>query len=334
MKCLFNWRRLSLIMTSLMIFLASCDTNSTGNTVEPLPEKITITESCFHPEGVVYNEANELFYVGSYNKGKVVTIDMDGNSELFAEEAGFVSVVGLAIDTKNNRLAVVNADLGLAVKSSDATTAQLAEVYIYDLSDASLLHRVDLSGLITGGHFTNDVIADNAGNFYVTNSFTPAIYKIASDGSASVLLIDNAFAPSPDNIGLNGLVYHPDGYLIAGKTDGAKLFKIPVSDPASFSEVTLNQSVNAIDGLLLKGNDLILVSNNFMGLPYAETVYRLNSTDDWGSATVSASFTDLEGTFPTTATEVKDEAYVIFGHFPELAMGSTVAAFNIQKIQF
>jgi hypothetical protein len=262
-------------------------------------------------------------------------LDLQGQQTLFAEEAGFVSIVGLAIDATNQRLAAVNSDLGLSQKSSQATTGSLAELYIYDLSDGLLLHRVDLSAIVAGGHFVNDVIADERGNFYVTDSFTPAIYKVNAAGQAELLLIDATFAPNPGGIGLNGIVYHPDGYLIAAKTDGARLFKIPLDNPANFSEVALNRSVNAIDGLLLQDNQtLALVSNNFTGAPYDEAVYQISSSDAWSSARVEKAYTELQGEFPTTVTQIGQTPYVVFGHFQALASGSSVSTFNVQRINF
>ena len=106
----------------------------------------------------------------------------------------------------------------------------------FDRLTGDPLFYVDLAAAASDGRdFANDVAVDPDGNAYVTNSFTPVIYKVDLNGNVSVFLRDDRFAASP--IGLNGIDYNPDGFLLAAVMGQSKLYKIPLDDPASMSEV-------------------------------------------------------------------------------------------------
>ena len=243
----------------------------------------------------------------------------------------------MAIDTSKNWLVVCNSDAGLSVKSDNSTIGKLAEIVIYNLSTGEKIRTIDLSTLVQGGHFLNDVITDNQGTIFVTDSFSPVIYKIDSKGNASVLVNDSQFEVPQGAFGLNGIVYHPDNYLIVGRAFGGKLYKIPLDNPTQVSEITLDKSVNSLDGLLLTDpNTLVLVSNNFTGAPFKEAVYQITTTNNWSTGKIKNTFSSFAGSFPTTATVINDTVYVNYGYFPDLVNQETapIETFKIQKVLF
>jgi sugar lactone lactonase YvrE len=306
-------------------------------TKKELPNTIALKETSLYPEGVVYNETTKKTYVGSYFKGKIVTVDLNGKMSDFVIDESLVAVVGLAVDTKNNRLLVCNSDAGISQRSDKSTTGQLAQVIAYDLTSGEKLKTIDLSKLFPGGHFLNDLVQDASGNTYVTDSFSPVIYKIDANDNASVLVNDKQFEVPQGTFGLNGIVYHPDNYLIVGRAFGGKLYKVALDESKNVQEITLNKSVNSLDGLLLTdANTLVLVSNYFAGPKFEETVYKIETTNNWTSASVTNSFTDLEGTYPTTLTEINNELYVNFGYFTELINPESAPndSFKLQKVEF
>ena len=318
------------IITSL--FVLSCGNDA----ILKLPQEYVMKELSLYPEGIIYHAPTEKTYVGSYYKGKIITVDLFGNLNDFIIDESLVAVVGLAIDYTNNRLLVCNSDAGISKRSSPSTVGLLAEVIAYDLITGEKLKTINLSGLYQGGHFLNDIVMDKSGNIYITDSFSPVIYKVDKNDNASVLISDTKFEVPQGTFGLNGIVYHKNDYLIVGKSFGGILYKVPLNNPSDVQEISIDSSVNSLDGLLMSENKLILVSNNFTGAPFDEAIYQIETTDDWQSGTVTNTNTTLNGKYPTTLTEINNVLYVNFGYFPELIDPNSVPNdnFKLQQIKF
>jgi sugar lactone lactonase YvrE len=328
----------TVLLTIALAFLAAA-CGSDDKTASSFPAALKVQETGFYPEGIAYSERHHLIYLGSFYRGKVATLDAQGTLRPFIDDPRLVSVVGLAVDEANNRLVVTNSDMGRGERSSAKTTFQLAEIVTYDLDTGARIHATNLAELYRGGQFVNDVVTDGKGTIYATNSASPVIYKVDASGTGSVLVEHELLAPpAVGQFGTNGIVYHPDGYLIVSK--GAGLLKVPLDNPKNISAVTVDQSLNAIDGLLLTDNHtLVVVSNNFTGQPYPEAVYELGSKDGWKTARVSATFTALEDKMPTTATLVGKDVYVTHANFMTLEAffgnhGALASSFVVQKVSF
>ncbi len=320
----------TLSLITVISIMSACSNTTSSLT---LPESIKVNATKLYPEGISY--ADKIFYLGSLYQGKIVSVDMKGDIKAFVEDDALVSVVGIKVDKMNNRLIACNSDGGFGQKSSDATKGHLAKVMIYDLTSGKRLQSIDLSKLYQGGHFVNDLTLDDAGNIYVTDSFSPVIYKIDNTAKASILVENKEFKAPQGSFGLNGIVYH-DGYLITGRADIGQLYKVPLDNPQNITAITLDKEVHSLDGLLLaKDGSLILVSNNFAGAPFDEAVYKIQSTDNWKSASVVAKQKIEGNVFPTTLTEVGESIYVNYSHIPALITNTTpIDQFKIQKIHF
>ena len=325
-----------IVLISLLIFSCSEEDVQEFDPVQELPDSYPLKEISLYPEGIVYSEVTEKTYVGSYYKGKIITVDLFGNRSDFIIDESLVAVVGMTIDKKNNRLLVCNSDAGISLRSNGSTIGQLAELITYDLISGAKLKTIDLSGLYPGAHFLNDLTLDDHGNVYVTDSFSPVIYKIDENDSSSILVSNANFEVPQGAFGLNGIVYHKDNFLIVGKSFGGVLYKIPLSNPDDVQEITLNTSVNSLDGLLLTDNKLMLVSNNFTGAPFDESVYEIETSNGWTSGNITNVFSALDGTYPTTLTEIKNELFVSFGYFTDLVDPNSEPNdnFKLQKVKF
>jgi hypothetical protein len=55
--------------------------------------------------------------------------------------------------------------------------------------------------------FINDAALDRQGNTYVSNSFSPVIYKVDREGNASVFFQDAGFNLPSGEFGFNGIQY-------------------------------------------------------------------------------------------------------------------------------
>ncbi len=228
-------------------------------------ESIVISKSALYPESIEYNPQTDKFLVGSFREGAVYEVDMDGEARRIVHDEHLISALGTRIDRAHNRLFVVTADLEASVRQSLGGSKSLAGVGIFDLTSGELLHFINLGVLYPDNeHLANDVAIDPAGNAYVTDSFSPVIYKIDPQGHPSIFLESEAFIGK--GINLNGIVYHPDGYLLVAKKSEGILFKIPLSAPEHFTKVELSDTLIGADGLTLAGQkELVVVANRASG---------------------------------------------------------------------
>lgn len=332
----------SILVLGLTALFTSCNDNDDTTAVPSikLPDTITINGSNLYPEGIVYSENQEVFYAGSVGEGKIITVDINGNQQDFAEDETLISILGLIIDETNNRLIVCNSDPGTGVKTSSATAGQLAQIIMYDLSNGDKINTIDLGSLVEGAHIANDLTLDAEGNIYVTDSFSPVIYKVDTLGNASVLINNpSLFSVPAGAFGLNGIVYHSDNYLIVGKYNEGKLFKILLNDTNDITEITLDGVVNTVDGLLLRDdNTLILASNNITGEDFEEAIYEISTINDWTTAAIINTSIIPFGTFPTALEIIEDDLYVIYSSLSTLfglfEGAAIVEEYPIQKITF
>ena len=304
-------------------FLTSCSED--GTLPNPFtPDKVTVAQSGIFPEGVQYDELNQRFLVSSRRLGRIGAVEDDGTYTVFGDDSRLISTIGLNVDPVRHRLLAAVSDNGSnTTRTSPATLNKLAALAIFNSNNGNLVSYVDLGALRPDQrHFANDIAVDIDGNAYVTDSFSPIIYKVDKQGNASIFLED-AQLGAATGFGLNGIVYHPDGYLIVAKTTEGVLFKVPISNPKGFTRVTSSQSVVGADGLLLlNAKTLLLVSGS------QSTVFRLTSNDSWATTSATGSFA-TGPTSPTTITRRSiSDAYVLYPY------QSTAAQFDLVKVKF
>ena len=293
-----------------------------------LPEEITITEPTLFPEGIEYDRHAHRYLVSSLTRGTIGAVDDEGNYEAFIEDDDFAATIGIDIDEAQKRLLVC---------VSDPNTAGIAALGSYDLRSGERQFFTDLIEVAGSDapHFANDVAVDRHGNAYVTDSFSPIIYKVDRQGKASVFLRDGTFQPSPGAFGLNGIVYHPDGYLIVAFSETATLYKVPLDDPEKFLAIATEEgAVTSPDGLYLSDNDKTLVVVNNDGGGDNGKVVALRSSNRWKSAQTLGEFA-TGPMFPTTAVQRGRNFYVLYAHLNELFSGDTSREeFQIVRVDF
>jgi hypothetical protein len=131
----------------------------------------------------------------------------------------------------------------------------------------------------------------------VTDSLSPVIYRITPDGKASVFARDERFAGP--GINLNGIVFHPSGFLLVVKKSDGALFKVSLRDPGRVSQVQIDGAFVGGDGLLLVGErDLVIVANATPTIA-TNSAYALATEDDWETAKID-DVLPLGDDYPTT----------------------------------
>ena len=283
-------------------------------------DSITIDKPALYPEGIDYNPKTDKFIVGSFRDGGVYEIDSDGGYHRIVNDERLNSVLAVRVDITRDRLLVVNSDIGSSINAYVEGPKKLASLGIYQLSTGKNIDFINLGKLLpNNNHLANGMTLDSEGNVYVTDSFSPVIYKINTSGHASIFLESDRFIG--EGINLNGIVFHPNGYLIAVKKGEGVLFKIPLDKPQDFSVIKSARKFIGGDGLvLLNSNELTVIANRAAG-EITETVFSLNSTDDWESAEVTKEL-KFGKVYLTTGVLREDKLYVIHSNLKSLMLAS------------
>ena len=269
-----------------------------------------------YPEGIEFDPNTGNFLLGSIRQGAVYRIAASGEAAPLVEDERLTSVVGIRVDDERQRLWVNNGDYGAGERSKEGDAYTVASVGVYDLASGDPIHFVDLSGLRPGeDKFPNDLAVDRDGNAYVTDSLSATIYKVTADGEASVFLTDDAFRG--DGFNLNGIVVHPDGYLIVAQKSIGALYKIPLDAPEAFAAIDLPRPLVATDGLVLASPNQLIAMTNRSGGTESDTVFSLTSDDGWTSADITGSLATGD-VYATTAVVNDGRVFANYGRLNTL----------------
>jgi sugar lactone lactonase YvrE len=215
--------------------------------IEPT-QRISFEAPDLYPEGIAFDSTRNLFHVSSARLGQVGSVSPSGTYTVLHRAPDLKSTYGMKMHPNGKHLLVCVGDANYSKFTSADTRAKLAKLISIDVTTGARIMDIDLSKLIPGKHFVNDMAIDNSGNIYLTDSYAHAIYRVSPDGKATV------FAKSPlfetAGIGLNGIVYHPAGFLLADNTNTGQLYKIDISNPQNVQKVKTDQYFLGADGLL------------------------------------------------------------------------------------
>jgi sugar lactone lactonase YvrE len=270
------------------------------------PEVIVAERNLFIPEGIEYDQTQGRFLLGSLREGSVYQLERDGRLTPVVEDPELVSSVGLEVDEARGRLLVANSDSSIFTPAGAGKSGQ-AKLGVFELSSGRRIAMIDLAPTIEDRteqtvFFANDATVDDRGIIYVSDTRTGAIYRVDESYQASLL---HRFEPS-EAFSPNGLVYHPSGYLLVAGRES--LYKLPLDEPASASQVRLPEPVSGADGVVWWSDGrLAIVANR------ANRVVVFESSDEWLSA-------ELVGVAPyevmaSTVAVVGDDLYVVHPHF-------------------
>lgn len=272
-----------------------------------------------YPEGIAYDSISQVYFVSSARLGNIGKVTPAGMYSIVLNDPSLKSSYGIKVHPDGKRVFACIGDANYSKFTSPDTRKKMARLIGVDIATGKKTNDIDLSDLIPGEHFVNDLTFDGQQNAYVTDSFANAIYKVTPDGKASV------FSQSPlfktKGIGLNGIVYHPAGYLLAVSSGTGAIYKIDLSNPKNVTKVRTEQFFVNGDGLLLQNNQKLIVVQN----GGSDKIYELTSEDNWTSAKLSAATLVADRfTYPSTATKAQDKIWVMNAKFSELVDSTSV----------
>lgn len=299
-----------------------------------------------YPEGIAWNARAGAFLVSSLRGGQLGLVYPDGRYRRFSTGSGLITTSGMLVDAERNRVLVCNEDVGVSLNSTSGTRNRVAQVLEFNLDTGALQQTYDLSSLSRGPTLANDLALDAQGNIYVTDSFQPQIYKIDRATrqvsilvrSARLMPADAPAAAQGTQPYLNGIVYHPDGYLIAADYTRGLLWKVTLDNASAISEIRLPQRLKGPDGLRLKNAHELVIVQSYPGRKggMSGNVTLLASSDGWASAHLAAVATPpgLDG--PTGAALRDGEVWVVNSRYPRLfadvAQAERTRTFSIVRV--
>lgn len=293
--------------------------------------RINFKAPLFYPEGTAYHKGGNAFFVSSVTTATIGKVDAQGMYNEFYSNPSLKSSYGMKVDEKRKKLWVCTGDANYSKYADSATHKKMIKLIGLDLSTGAKTDEVDLSNLVQGKHFANDLTLDDKGNIYITDSYSPVIYKVDAQMKASVLTRSDLF--KSEDVGLNGIVWHPDGYLIVAHNSNGQLFKIDLAQPDRVSKIQIKTFFPGADGLLWDaGGNLVLVQNKGV-----HKVFQLMSGDNWQTAEIKA-YTLMTDRFhqPTTATMKDGKVYVLNSKMNELTDPTAPPSkeFSLQEVRF
>jgi sugar lactone lactonase YvrE len=293
------------------------------------PQTISARSASLYPEGVAWDPSRQAFLVSSIGQGTVSVVWPDGTVRPLIAHPRMVSTFGVHVDAPRGRVLVTYADMGMAQRSTPATTFSSSGVGIFDLATGRLLHLVELD-IGPGKHAANDLAIDADGAAYVTDPASNTIYRVTPDGRGSALVTDARLA-SP-SIGMNGIVWNPRGFLLTVRYDTGTLLRIPVHHPHQIDEVALTHPLVGGDGLALRPDGALVAVTNKLSAPGLEAITVLRPNSNWSAARVAQSTAPWPVAGPTTIALSPHGAYVLSGRIDVLMAGGHSDEFNLRRL--
>ena len=276
---------------------------------------LRIASPALYPETLALSPQSNQFLVGSLREGAVYEVGLDGQVRKLVADPRLSSVLGIAVDARSGRLLATNSDLGAGIRRSARGPKKEAGVGVYDLASGRALQYVDLARLLPEAeHLINGITLDSQGNAYATDSLSPVIYKVEPAGKASVFLQSEEFRGP--GINLNGIVFHPKGFLLVVKKSSGALYRIPLADPQRFAPVQLPTNFVGADGLQLVGDEQLVLIANKTPAAAPQAAFVLASSDDWLSAKVVET-QPLGDVYPTSCAVRDGKLYALSSHLDE-----------------
>ncbi|ONK67592.1 uncharacterized protein A4U43_C05F1690 [Asparagus officinalis] len=165
----------------------------------------------------------------------------------------------------------------------------------------------DLNFVITDDEpsLADDVAVDQEGNAYITDAKSSKIWKVDINGKLVSVIRNSLFRIKEwhsNFVALNGIIYHPNGYLLVIHTASGKLFKVyPSTEQVEIVKVT---------GSLFMGDGLEILSTSKIVVAGSLATRMVESFDDWETATVTGRYVGPLYRIASAATVKDGKVYV------------------------
>lgn len=306
--------RFAITITFLLSFSA------VGSALALSTSQIPIVGENLYLEGIAYSQKTENLYLSSTAGGGILQLKDGSPSSTFLAPGtdGRDKAFGIKVDDKLKRLWVCSGNT----------------LYIYHLETKALLAKLSTNSLGQyENSFLNDLVLDDSGNAYITDSFTPNIFHVDSKNlKMSVFTsfsIPNYGVYQNIPFNMNGIVMTPDhqGLLVAKTNDGT-LWHISLKDK-SIKQLSLSEPVYTVDGLFWGSENKLFMIRNFMNkvsFIHYNPRAKVQAVED-------LAIDSKDVMIPTTGVYVEKNGdaygYLVNSHFEQAA-----APYTLTKIHF
>ena len=208
-----------------------------------------------HTEGIDYDPAHDVFYLGSIHKRKIVKVTPQGLATDFCMEGleGMTSIFGIKVDGKRNVLWACSSPMA-EMQNFDSTAK--SSVFKFDLASGKLLAKFQLPVWGRDGVF-GDLVLNANGEVFVSDGQTNTIFKVNEKNQQL-----EPYFTSPDFWNLQGLSFcdHDQYLFIADYVKG--IFRLDTKTKVLIEiKCDLDVSLKGIDGLNYYHQSLIAIQN-------------------------------------------------------------------------
>jgi sugar lactone lactonase YvrE len=230
-----------------------------------------VKDRTLHVESIASGETNNIFYLGSIHKRKIVRVDEKGNAKDFTSTAqdGLASVFGVKVNPSKKILWACSSPMH-EMENYDSTAT--SGVFKYDLKTGRLLAKYSPEEKME--YVFGDLTLDPDGKVFVPDSQNNIIFTV-NETSGKL----EKFFTSEEFWNLQGITFSTDGkYLfIADYIKG--LYRLDVKDKTLRALAKeFDVSIKSIDGLTFYNNSLIALQNSVY--PMRVTLYQLDAAKE------------------------------------------------------
>lgn len=243
-------------------------------------------QSDIMPEGIAYDAKDDVFYVSSITRRKVLRVDRGGRATDFVAEGqdGMLGALGMKVDPERRLLWVAAAD------EKDGRAA----LFAYGLEDGKLVRKI-AQGTKEEPSFLNDLALLRDGTVLATDTTRLSVLRLAPGADAFEVLASDFRYP-------NGIAVSPDERF-AWVADFRGITLVYLADKSK-QKIETAELLNGIDGLTYHRNTLIGIQNA-IGRP---RVVRLHLADSRVEILESR---NPHFELPTTGTIARGEYFFI-----------------------
>jgi len=208
-------------------------------------------------EGLAIDEEGNVF-AGLIFTGEILKITPQGEISVFATVPGVSPesawLVGLTFDGYGDLFAA------FASFVPEYTTG------VYKITEDGTQVELFATGTPeTPMALPNDVLFDENGNLFVSDSFAGAIFKVTPEGEVSVFKTDpSLLTVNPDlGFGANGIVFDTEGNLFVANTGEGTILKITVNPDGTAGDIEqIAEDLVGADGIVFDAAGNLYVAQN------------------------------------------------------------------------
>lgn len=216
-----------------------------------IPEKDLI------PEGITHDPVENIFYITSTYKSKIISINRKGIIKDFTtqKQDGLSNITGIKVDVKR-RVLWVGCNPTFTIKKNKKIWFGSTGIFKYNLNNGKLIKKY-LLGEGPGSHGFNDCCINSRGDVFITDGLFRAVYWISNEKDELELFVKPDHFTYPNGITLS----KDEKYLYVSHIEGTSMINVNNKSFHNLSHPE-NMALTQIDGLYFYEKSLIAIQRD------------------------------------------------------------------------